>query len=60
MFCTRDLVLDINGGKLMEQEVHDYPARACAARGYVIGRGLYIYTDISTKKFQNFFNLSKY
>ena len=31
-----------------------YPARACAARGYVIGRGL----AISTKKY--FLNLSKY
>ena len=38
-----------------------YPVRACAARGYVIGRGLYIYiyTYISTKKISEFFESFK-
>ena len=27
-------------------KVHCYPARACAARGYVIGRGVYIYISL--------------
>ena len=26
--------------------VHNYPARACAARGYVIGRGVYVFIFI--------------
>ena len=37
----------------------NYPARACAVRGYVIGRGLYIHICLQ-KKFHNFLNLSKY
>ena len=36
------------------------PRAHARARGYVIGRGLYIHIYISTKKFQNFLNLSKY
>ena len=36
------------------------PRAHVRARGYVIGRGLYICIYISTKKFQNFLNLSKY
>ena len=36
-----------------------YPARACVSKG-LCDRSWPVYTYISTKKFQNFLNLSKY
>ena len=50
--------------ELVGSYLHDYPTRACAARGKVISRGVQVVVSIKTKKSTVFlepiFYLSKY